>query len=139
MNNPYDIAKVLDPREDESEFNFHLEFMDLLGMCARGSNVVTTNFCRGLFEDINSLIEPLADIASPLCIRAPILRFLHGVYFSDPKHKFYDDDKNSTLWDVIHFDDFKKMMNNMINDVQRLQYLLSRQSEIEVAEDIKED
>lgn len=36
--------------DDEDEFNFHLQLLDLLGMCAKGRNITTTNFCRGLYE-----------------------------------------------------------------------------------------
>lgn len=56
--------------------------------------MATTNFCRSLYDEIESIMAPIAELGGPLCIRLVFTRFLHGVYFSDPKHKFYDDDRS---------------------------------------------
>jgi hypothetical protein len=41
-----------DPSNVDSELNYHLELVDLLGMCAKGRNEYTEKYCRSLFDEV---------------------------------------------------------------------------------------
>ena len=120
MSNTHKYAGNFFPyRDDYTEFNFHLQMMDLFGLCTIGRNIITTNKCRGLYDDINSLTLPLADPSFPLCIRTSLTRFIHGVYFSDPKNQIKHVEDES-LWDFFEYSHFKGAFINIIKDLQRL-------------------
>ena len=117
-DDPKNVSKTPFPdSDDEKEFNFHLQLMDLLGMCAKGRNITTTNYCRQLYENIDSLTRPLAEPELALCIRTPITRFIHGVYFSDPKYRPYLDEESQNLWDFFDYSHFKRTFMNIIKDL----------------------
>ena len=102
-NDHHYIAKVNYPSSEENEFNFHLQFLDLLGMCSKGHNIATTNFCRGIYKDPKTICEPLADTTVPLCIRSPLTRFLHGAYFSDPKYPWSEEEDDPNMWHTYDY------------------------------------
>ena len=138
MKDSKNLTKVLDPREEEIEFNFHLEFLDLLGMCTKGANVITTNFCRSLYASPDSIVRPIASEQVPLSIRIVLTRFLHGVYFSDKNRKIYQEEKSQSIWHMYNYLDFKKMFVNYANDLLALKGLFDRKSAIEKREEEKE-
>lgn len=41
-----------DPTNVDCDLNYHLEMVDLLGMCAKGRNEVTEKFCRALYDEV---------------------------------------------------------------------------------------
>lgn len=130
MKNDNDLAKVLYPKNIETEFNFHLQFIDLLGLCCRG-NMVTTNYCRGLYDSTVPDMKPMVKTYVPLCIRAPFTRFIHGLYFSDPEHKFYkEDNEKQGIWDVLSYVEFKQVFVNISNDMCYLLNLFTEQKKI---------
>ena len=130
-NEPKYIAKVKYPQHEEDEFNFHLQFLDLLGMCAKGHNIATTNFCRGIYEDPETICESLADPNVPLCIRSPLTRFLHGAYFSDPKYPFAKEEDDPNMWHTYKYDLFTDMFSNFAGDLQLLISMFDAQAKIE--------
>ena len=81
-----------DPEADDSPLNYHLEAVDLIGMCAKGDNKVTEDFALGLFS-LPDILEVLTETPQdwgkvppreqlPLLMRSPFLRLLHGIFFS---------------------------------------------------------
>ena len=75
-----------DPTNVDCDLNYHLELVDLLGMCSKGRNKFTEKYSRELFDE--------KDVMAILCyqsadgsrvntlFRSPFVRILHGVYFS---------------------------------------------------------
>ena len=66
-----------------SEMQFHLEFVDLLGVCSKGENLVAESFCRRVLP-LEAVIGVLFDSKKKyaLKIKVPYLRYLHGVFFN---------------------------------------------------------
>ena len=48
-----------DPERADCALNYHLELVDLLGMCAKGRNEFTERYCRQLFgaDDVMKLLS----------------------------------------------------------------------------------
>jgi hypothetical protein len=108
-------------------------------MCSRGHNIVTTNFCRALFDDVGTLLDPVSNPDVPLCIRQPIIRFIHGAYFSDPKYKFLVDEEDPSIWSNFSYDKFKGIFSNAAKDLHELVRWFREQDEIEASENVKEE
>ena len=70
-----------DPSNVDGDLNYHLELVDLLGMCAKGRNPVTEEYCRRWFSE-DDLFRVLSQEGVPVFIKSPFVRMLHGVYFS---------------------------------------------------------
>jgi hypothetical protein len=72
---------------EERALTFHLQFVDLVGMCAKGHNQVTETYARTLFE-LQEVMKPLTAKMPgtgkpvPIPLKSPFLRMLHGVFFS---------------------------------------------------------
>lgn len=70
-----------DPLAVDEDLNYHLELVDLLGMCAKGRNDYTEKYCKDLFSE-DDIMAVLGLSQTPIFIRSPFVRLLHGVYFS---------------------------------------------------------
>ena len=77
----FDEDGLPDPGEPDCALNYHLELVDLLGMCAKGRNEFTEKYSRTLFDedDVMTILE--RDDINTL-IRSPFVRMMHGVFFS---------------------------------------------------------
>ena len=62
----------------DCDLNYHLELVDLLGMCAKGRNPVTEEYCRRWFSE-DDLFRVLSQEGVPVFIKSPFVRMLHGV------------------------------------------------------------
>ena len=66
----------------DCDLNYHLELVDLLGMCAKGRNEFTEKYVRAVFSE-EDVMRVLGDTERvPTLIKSPFVRVLHGVYFS---------------------------------------------------------
>ena len=61
-----------DPTNVDGDLNYHLELVDLLGMCAKGRNPVTEEYCRRWFSE-DDLFRVLGQEHVPVFIKSPFV------------------------------------------------------------------
>ena len=65
----------------ERKLKIHLEFIDLLGLCAKERNYVAEKFCRDLIS-LKKASEVIMKSELGIEVIIPYLRFMHGVFFT---------------------------------------------------------
>ena len=75
-----------DPSNIDCDINYHLELVDLLGMCAKGRNELTEKYSRDLFDEADMMRILSYQSESGWNVNtlflSPFVRMLHGVFFS---------------------------------------------------------
>ena len=126
----------------DCDLNYHLELVDLLGMCAKGRNEFTEKYVRAYFSE-EDVMRVLGDTERvPTLIKSPFVRVLHGVYFSAVTDDADADDATTTTStaggvEVMkrYWSEFVRLFASFEADISRFRLWIKRdQSEKEKAE-----
>ncbi len=153
-----------DPEADDSDLAYHLELLDLIGMCAKGSNKVTEDYARSKFgvpDIMRALTEqpppeawgraqpnPLKLQESvprrlPVLIRSPFVRLLHGVAFSMDSSSDGQDGSGQEMSKYAEvFDDWHRLtliFRGLKDDIATLVELIRLEEEEEARSDSSVD
>ena len=116
-----------DQSKVDGDLNYHLELVDLLGMCAKGRNEYTEKYCKALFDE-DDVMTVLGLSHMPILIKSPFVRMLHGVYFSAASEGSSGDEASSSAHLVMtrYWDQMVKLFESFARDITRFRKWLEQ-------------
>ena len=114
-----------DPSRVDCALNYHLELVDLLGLCAKGRNEFTEKFCRSQISE-EAVMRVLGATEVPTLVKSPFVRVLHAVYFSAAAD---DADAGLGAGEALmrtHWAQFESLFTSFERDIARFGAIVGR-------------